>query len=347
MYEPHLFEGANYYRSKIFRSAAECTMRSQTYISQEPCGKYTLKSIPFCKVCSNHIIAEIIGRDHFHIGELEFINCPIYLGNKIESVVGKMFYNYIIETKNDFISLNCFVVTLRRFERFFKEKLRWMTFAKPIDLGISAQEEEKWGGKQIEFPTINLKSWRMFILCMNRLKIINDIYGKENGIKGPRYIGGGLSGVLQYGSFGRIENKYQLTSFSIDKISFDKVINTNFEDFDNLCEGSLLQFWPSENTYKLIVAYILGRIDIDLLISEAIVDTSVGDLYQRKPEWKPKINNGEPDITNFCLVYMGRNIDNKHIIADNTGVDILLSDWQENFKFCIAAQWYDAHNPVK
>lgn len=318
MKSPNLIEGGASYRTGVFRSSPECLMRFPGYEAGIGTPGETFKTVPFCKVCSKHILAHLGSLYNFKPDGVRILPQFFYPPKQmLRSDLADAFVRYIqlTETSINWVPLYCIAASFRRFEGFFRKALRWEAFhmgdvkaareEKDTDQDYEKKcekEKMKWGGNvTLCYPRLqNDEAWDAHVLWTSSLKEQKKMFAR-NPTRYMPYLGAGAAGAVAFCGFGKIvnEGEYVTELYKGRQVTYYRYKNLEETDFANISPGSLIQFWYSDFSYNYIMRFIAGinEDDVDEVIGHSAVlmdSTYVADqrgIYSEKriANWKFRI----------------------------------------------------------
>ena len=177
-----------------------------------------------------------------------------------------------------------------------------------------------------------------------------------------KYAALGAPGAVVASGFGVLANKENpnisiQTEMGTRNIHGYKTLTE--DDLKTLEPGSVLQLWPNERIYALLLLYFNseGSFDSAQCVKEAQKtdnDNDLAKLYSMSPNFLPKEQTSKgikyPAIVGHSMIYMGL-VNGRPIAADQHGRTLFLKDdphqkWLTYLKFWIAAQWYDTDREI-
>jgi hypothetical protein len=384
---PNLIEGGGYFRKNVFRPYVSCLMRHEGFKVKD---KPVFTGIPYCNVCRAHIKTKLGGTRNFYLGGVYFIPTAIPKNDlPLNSRIAERFVNHVNDTKNVFIQspkLNCVAALLRRIESFFVDVeklgkgksnvLKWQHGNCPMTI-----LQERWGGTTLKYPNsynfkIKKEEWDYIhgvaMSSVEKFKENRDVFIGGKSILD--FISTGIPGVMELLGFCRIANpEYKNRAELPETLRRIRVLAREPIDFSSIQPGSILQGWPSWQTYYYMLLYINGlKPDREELVKEINDHDKLiqiqEQLQEGVPEQKIKIypcawieknpNTGKDDLSiwGHSGIYMGE-INGFFCLADQDKIDKSFYNIgqkkMENlfdgprFRFWIVAEWFSGENIPK
>lgn len=313
--KPNLIEGGGYYRRGVLRPALECMMRYSTF---DAAGDNRYRAVVgYCPVCLRHIAERLADTVDFDPTAIRvFQGDPQSRGALQPSRLAAAFTDFV--KKNPKLALSdpddpnswctCVETTVRRYETFLGTIVGWRRVQRVPMTG--------WYSDNIEFPFrrstplwgVEQGGWHTWYIWMSRQSRL-----RERGL--AAFAGLGAAGALVYSGFGSLVNEPV-----VDPAVGPMVESLSPDALERVAPGSLLQLWKGRAEYLAVLRYAAG---LDPVVEEP------------------------PPRDGHSVVYMGRDGQKDHVVADQFGTATKLSHWREQngYDFMIAAQWFDGWWP--
>lgn len=330
---PQLIEGGAGFRRGIYRPSVDCLMRSEGH--DEPTGGNIRRDVePFCAVCTHYLTTRLVnGAGYFNFGAVRFLRGPpICVSETIPSRMANALKDFITDAgANGGKTLpqktqstprwKCIEATVYRTEKFFKDLLKWSRNTEvPIGLDPDGHEWYSGNGGKVRFPSeagSPITLWQIFMSDLSALARLV----KQNEAAFKHVVALGAPGAMWYAGFACLVNKRQPRQNVVingRNTTYNEVVSLTPPDLDHVTPGALMQLWPSPNIYRRAVDYALA-----------------GNPAAAIP----------PGIVGHSLFYMGKNAAGLHIVADQEGTEMVLTQpWRSNYQFWIVSQWHEALN---
>jgi hypothetical protein len=190
---------------------------------------------------------------------------------------------------------------------------RFVTFFKDelrwkntVAFPLGQDELTGWYTNKVDFPRLAGSPLRMWHIWMTNLGKL-----REGGV--VKFAGLGAAGALWYGGFGTLANRRKRAVEG--DLTYWLAEGLSRSELETIAPGSMLQLWKSQSMYKEIVRYAAG------------------------------LTTDPPDAEGHSVIYMGKDSQSRHIVADQEGVQEPLEEgWRAPYRFWIATQWHDATN---
>jgi len=369
--KPNLFEGGADYTHGIYRSRAECLMREPGY-AVKYANKKKFFTVPFCHVCRNYLRGILCGNSEWVLWGTTIDPGPTQYRGQLHSHTAKIFYRFIREIEfSPFPRLkkfkvkgnktggkwhHCVGATNHRVKVFFKNLRSWNQGMDKF--GLSDEGKNKgYNGENAFYPKTGRNVKAVHALWNTVPKQIFSNQRIDSRFKD--YFMLGAAGALTYIGLGSLKNEFYLKSVQVNEktITYPIAQSLTIDDLQTLEKGSIMQIWPSQAQYEEGLKYLLGIQNAnETLVAIQSSPNNNSEIKPKEPEpfdKPPKIGrnivkdvlgrdiNKVIKIPGHSLVYMG---DNKFADQHRLDADLLTDPLWKEYKFWIAAQWYDSKN---